>query len=387
MNNSYDVAVIGLGAMGTAACAALASRGVRVLGLEQFGIPTSLGSSHGETRMIRLCYFEHPDYVPLLHRAYELWHELEHRTGQRLLYLTGGIYMGESDGTFIRGTLGAAQAHRLPHEILSHEDLRQRFSQFVLPQEYVGVFEPNAGFLLPERTVATHAALALECGAELRGQEPVLDWQTHRDSVTLRTTNNTYSAARLIICGGAWSQKIVGTLGVKLTVTRQALGWVWPRTPRRFQLGVMPVWAIDHPDGTQHYGFPMLAPNISARPGFKIAHHFHGTPTTAETIDRQAHAEDEHDFRPILERHIPDANGPLLSMLICMYTNTPDSHFIIDRHPEHQQVIIACGFSGHGFKFASVMGEALADLAVQGSTRHPIGFLGLKRFENSSQGR
>jgi sarcosine oxidase len=380
MSNTFDVIVIGVGAMGSSACLHLARRGVNVLGLEQFGIPHSLGSSHGETRMIRLCYYEHPDYVPLLHRAYELWHDLEQESGEKLLHMTGGIYIGQERSEFIDGILRSAQQHGLPHERLDQDELRRRYPQFVAPPDHIGVFEPNAGFLLPERVVATNAALAMSRGAELHGHEPALDWTAGADGVSVRTAHGVYSAGKLIICGGTWSERIVGDLGVKLVVTRQVLGWVWPRTPSMFALGTLPVWAIENSDGSQHYGFPMLHPHISARPGFKIAHHFQGTPTTPQSIDRIAQPEDEQDFRPTLQRSIPEADGPLLSMAVCMYTNSPDSQFIIDRHPAHANVTIACGFSGHGFKFGSVVGEVLADLALDGHSKHPIDFLRLSRF-------
>jgi sarcosine oxidase len=381
MSSTYDVIVIGAGAMGSSACFHLALRGARVLGLEQFGIPNSLGSSYGESRMIRLCYYEHPHYVPLLQRAYELWHELEGRSGQKLLHITGGLYMGQAGSEFINGTLRAATEYNLPHHRLSSGEISKQFSQFQLPEDYSGVFEPNAGFLLPERVIATHAELALRHGGELRGHERVLEWKRDGSGFVVRTSASLYRSSSLVICGGAWSGQLLANLGIDLVVTRQVLGWVWPKAPDRFALGVLPVWAIDHSDGTQHYGFPMLSGAQSSRPGFKIAHHFHGPPTTADAIDRVPGPSDEDDFRPILQRFIPEADGPLLSMLVCMYTNTPDSHFIIDTHPQEQGVIIASGFSGHGFKFASVVGEILADLAISGRTQHPIEFLSLRRFK------
>jgi len=375
-----DVIVIGVGAMGSAACFHLAQRGVHVLGLDQFSIPHSLGSSHGDSRMIRLCYYEHPDYVPLLLRAYQLWDDLEKRTQQKLLYKTGGIYMGPPECEFIAGTVRAAHEHRLPHERLDRARLRHRFPQFHVPDDYIGLYEPEAGFLTPERVVAAYAGLALQDGALLRANEPVVAWSANERGVIVRTTNQTYSADRVIFCGGAWSAPLLGDLNVPLTVTRQVLGWVWPKKPEAFALGALPVWAISNSDGTIHYGFPMLPAASHGRPGFKIAHHFHGTPTTPDSINRIPQPSDEDDFRPVLERFIPDADGPLLSMAVCMYTNSPDSHFIIDAHPKYERAIIACGFSGHGFKFASVVGEILADLALNGRTDLPIEFLGLKRF-------
>jgi len=383
---TFDTIVLGVGSMGSAACFHLARRGVKVLGLEQFGIPHTLGSHHGDSRMIRLCYYEHPDYVPLLHRAYELWNELENHSAQRLLHMTGGIYMGPPDGEFIAATLRAASEHRLDHERLTRDDLRKRFPQFQVPDHFAGVWEPNAGFLLPEKVIAAHASLAMQHGAELHGCEPVLDWSADSRGASVRTSRGEYSARHLVVCGGAWSGKALRDLGVPLKVTRQVLGWVQPRKPELFAFGVMPVWAIDNPDNTQHYGFPMLDGEAfgSARPGFKIGHHWHAEQTTAETVNRMPRPEDENDFRPTLRAMIPDADGPLLSMGVCMYTCSPDSHFIIDRHPRVPggNVTLACGFSGHGFKFSSVVGEVLADLALDGRTKHPIEFLGLSRFNS-----
>lgn len=379
---TFDTIVLGTGAMGSAACFHLARRGVKVLGLEQFGIPHALGSHHGDTRMIRLCYYEHPDYVPLLRRAYALWEELENHSAQRLLHMTGGIYMGPESSEFVNGTVHAAKLHSLEHELIPRQEIARRFPQFHVPDDFVGVWEPNAGFLLPEKVVAAHAVLAMRHGAELHGHEPAIEWKADAGGVTVRTAKDTYSARHLVICGGAWSDQLRMQVSSPLTVTRQVLGWVQPKKPELFAHGVLPVWAIDHVDGTQHYGFPMLEGEAfgSARPGFKIAHHWHGPATSADTINRLPQAEDENDFRPTLRAMIPDADGPLLSMAICMYTCSPDSHFIIDTIGAGRNVTYACGFSGHGFKFASVIGEVLADLALEGKTAHPIGFLSPQRF-------
>jgi sarcosine oxidase len=395
MSQRYDVIVVGVGAMGSAACYHLAKRGARVLGIDQFSIPNSLGSSHGDSRIIRLCYYEHPDYVPLLLRAYELWRELETSSDEKLLHITGAIYMGrEGTSEFISGAARAAREHSLDHEVLSRAQLRTRYPQFHVPEDYAGFSEPHAGFLLPERVIAAHARLAMAHGAQLRGHTRLCGFSSEHSGVAVRFGAHdeqgkleTAQADHLIFCGGAWSDRVLGgevEKLMKLQVTRQALGWVWPRKPELFQLGVMPIWAIDHEDGTQHYGFPMHA---FGRPGFKIAHHFKGEPVaTADALQRTATAEDEADFRPVLQRYIPDADGPLLSMAICMYTNTPDSHFVIDAHPNavNRNMTIACGFSGHGFKFASVVGEVLADLALTGRTAHPIEFLGLTRFRDGN---
>lgn len=374
----FEVIVIGIGAMGSAACLALSRRGFRVLGLEQFSIPHDMGSSHGDSRMIRLCYYEHSDYVPLLRRAYALWDELERDLGAAIFLRTGGLYMGGPESPFVLGSQQAAMAHGLPHEMLTRADLAARYPQFNLSDDAIALYEPSAGILFPELIVASQAELALRRGAELHACESVHAWSADATGVRVTTNRGEYVGERLIICGGAWAGLLMRDLGVELVVTRQPLGWVWPRRPELFTLGRLPVWAFDQPDGTQHYGFPLLP--RSSRPGLKVARHHRGAATDAASVERSPQPGDEDDFMPALRRLVPEADGPLLSLRICLYTNSPDSHFIVDQDPRHDRVCFACGFSGHGFKFASVIGEALADLATAGRTSLPVGFLGLNRL-------
>lgn len=377
---NYDAIVIGIGAMGAATSAELARRGLRVLGLEQFDIPHERGSHHGRSRMIRMAYFEHPGYVTLLKRAYELWHRLESESGEKLLHITGGLYMGRPDSELVEGSLASAQLHSLPHEMLDPRKLGQRFPMFRLPGDFVGFFENQAGFLLPERCVAAYAQQARQGGADLRANEPVTRWSADRDGVTVSTARQSYRARRAIFCGGAWSQRLLSELGLPLQVTRQVLAWVQPKQPNLFTVGRLPVWAVDrnpreHYAGV-HYGFPM-APGD---PGFKLALHLPGSPTDPDNICRDVLPGDEETFRPFLQQVLPDADGPLLAHAACLYTNSPDSHFILDRHPQYDHVTFACGFSGHGFKFASVVGEVMADLSVKGTSDWPVDFLRLSRL-------
>ena len=382
-SDRYDVIVVGLGSMGSAACWHLARRGARVLGLEQFNIPHALGSHHGASRMIRLAYFEHRDYVALLLRAYELWDLLERDSGVKLLHITGGLYLGRPDSELIAGSIRAARDHALPHEVLDRAAIAARFPQFDVPDDAIGVHETRAGFLLPEAAVAAHADQAMRRGAVLHGCEPVTAWDASGDSVSVRTDRATYRAGHLVFAGGAWSGRLVRDLGVDLKVTRQTLGWFWPRETAPFSLGRFPVWAVDPSRGDGYrgiyYGFPMMPDT----PGVKIAHHW-PTPdgVDPDTVERRPLPGDEAALREGLQRWLPAADGPLLSLQVCLYTNSPDGHFIIDRHPAHPPVTVACGFSGHGFKFASVVGEALADLATTGRSDLPIGFLGLGRFRH-----
>jgi sarcosine oxidase len=373
----FDVIVVGVGSMGAATCCYLARRGVRVLGLEQFGIPHALGAHHGHTRMIRTAYFEHPDYVPLLERAYELWGELEDQSGEKLLHLTGGLYLGGQQSELIAGAVAASKQHGLPYQILTHAELQQKFPQFRLPTSQQGFFEDRAGVLLPEKVVATFAAQAMQYGAEIRGHEPVEDWESGSQGVTVRTPSNTYQADQVVFTGGAWSGKLLVDCGVQLAVTRQVLAWFSPRRIEPFALGTFPAWYLETENGYGHYGFPLL----SGQPGFKIALHKPATVTDADHVNRQVQPQEIEQLRSVLREHIPNAVGPLVSASVCLYSNSPDSHFIIDRHPQKNRVWLACGFSGHGFKFSSVVGEALADLATVGTTDLPIDFLRLSRFE------
>lgn len=373
---TYDVIVIGIGAMGSAACHHLARRGARVLGLEQFDIPHELGSSSGVTRMIRLAYYEHPNYVPLLRRAYQLWEELEVESGQQLLYLTGGLYLGPPKGELVAGSLESARRHGLEHELLDRSELLRRFPQFRTPEDWLGLFENRAGFLMPQRAIAAQAELALRHGAELRAREPVIGWERDGAGVSVKTATAQYHAEKLIVCGGAWSGRLLRDLEIPLRVTRQSMGWFWPRTPKAFALGTLPVWAIENPDRSLYYGFPMIADV----PGFKIARHCPGPLADPDRVAREPLPGDEADLRSGLGQFVPAGEGPLLALRTCLYTNSADGHFIIDRHPNSDRVILACGFSGHGFKFASVIGEILADLAMGGKTGNGVEFLRLGRW-------
>jgi sarcosine oxidase len=363
MKMGYEVIVVGVGAMGASTCYHLAKAGVRVLGLEQHDIPHSLGSSHGYSRMIRLAYYEKPDYVPLLRRAYDLWDELEAESAQKLLHRTGGLFMGPYDGGLLNGALKAAGVHRLPLELIIEDERQKRWPQFVLPENWGTLFDPEAGFLRPERVISTYAQLAMKSGAEIHGNEAVRRWKATDQRVEVETDRDTYTATHLIFTGGAWTGKLMADLGLPLKVTRQVMGWVWPRhNVEQFELGRLPVWAIDGLDhGGIFYGFPM----IPDAPGMKLAHH---CPTKnvvdPETVSRQPTPEDAQGFRPALSQYLPDANGHVVSMRVCLYTNTPDEDFILDHHPQHHNVHLACGFSGHGFKFASVIGEILAHRAM-----------------------
>ncbi len=366
-----DAIVIGLGADGSAAAARLAERGATVLGLEAFSRGHTSGSSGGLTRVIRLAYYEHPDYVPLLKRAWELWRDLERATGEELLRQTGGVYAGPRDGELVAGSLRSAREHLLDHELLDPDALRERLPLFRFDPDWWGLAEASAGYLLADRAIAAHLTLALRHGATLRFDERVTSWARDGDGVRVTSDRGTYRAAKLVIAAGAWNARLLPALAPLLQVKRVPLYWFEPLAGRE-ALATLPVYIVDSGRGHGCYGFPYLADQ-----GLKIATHGAGTPTDPDTVDREAHPADEAPIREFIQQRLPAADGPVRMTKICMYTVTPDEHFIVN---VDGPVAYASACSGHGFKFASVMGEVLADLALDGGTRHPIGFLSPSRF-------
>ncbi|HAF09895.1 MAG TPA: N-methyl-L-tryptophan oxidase [Chloroflexi bacterium] len=366
-----DAIVIGLGADGSAAAAHLAGRGARVLGLEAFARGHTNGSSGGLTRVIRLAYYEHPDYVPLLKRAWQLWRDLEAATGEQLLKQTGGVYVGPRDGELVGGSLRSAREHGLEHELLDPAGLRARLPLFRFDADWWGLAEATAGYLLPDRCIAAHLALAERHEAELRFEERVLSWARDGGGVRVTTDRGTHRAAKLVIAAGAWNARLLPAIAPLLQVKRVPLFWFEP-VAERDALATLPVYIVDSGLGHGCYGFPYLADQ-----GLKIATHGAGTPADPDTVDREAHPDDELPIRAFIKDRLPVADGPVRMTKICMYTVTPDEHFIVD---VDEPVAYASACSGHGFKFASVMGEVLADLALEGTTRHPIGFLSASRF-------
>jgi sarcosine oxidase len=367
---TYDVIVVGLGGMGSAAAYQLAARGQRVLGLERFGPAHDRGASHGGSRITRQSYFEDPAYVPLLLRSYELWERLERDSGRGLMTLTGGLMMGAPDSLTVAGSRLSAERWGLAHEMLDAAEIRRRFPVFRPAPGDVALFEAKAGLLRPEATVRAHLALAAGHGAELRFHEPVEAWAADGGGVTVRTAAGTYTAGALVLCPGAWAPRLLADLGVPMVVTRQVQFWFAPDGGiEPFRPEVQPIFIWEGPPGRQVYGFPALD---GPDGGIKVAFFRGGEVTTPETIDRSVRAEEVELVAAHLATRVPAAAGRFLRAKTCMYTNTPDEHFVVARHPAHERVTVACGFSGHGFKFVPVVGEILADLALHGRTDHPI---------------
>ena len=366
----YDAIVAGLGGMGSAAAYHLAGRGKRVLGLERHTPAHDRGSSHGQSRIIRQAYLEDPAYVPLLLRAYELWEQLERETGEDLMTLTGGLMIGPPESRTFTGSKATADEYGLPYEVFDASELKRRYPMFEPTEGTIALFEEKAGFVRPEASVKAHLNRAVSMGADLRFGEEILSWEPTASGVRVETASDFHEAERLVVTAGAWAPKLLADLGLPLEVTRQILVWLDPvEGVEPFLSDRFPVFIWEPEDGNAFYSIPA---HDGPEGGVKVAFfRADGTPADPETIDREVH-DDEVDFiRGYLAKYVPALNGELLYAKTCMYTNTPDEHFVISTHPEYPQVAIAAGFSGHGFKFCGVVGEILADLATEGETDHP----------------
>jgi sarcosine oxidase len=370
----FDRIVIGLGGVGSATLCALARRGVRALGLEQFSIAHDRGSSHGQTRIIRQAYFEHPAYVPLLRRADQLWCELEQQSGQRLFDRVGLIEIGPPDGVVLPGVARSVAEHGLSVESLTATELSERFPGFRVPEGMQAVFEPTAGLLYVERCVAAHVQAAQSAGAVVVTDETVQRIDARPQRLTVHTNKNTYTAGGVAFCAGAWSPALLHA-ELPLRVVRKHLHWFATSDPRMHVDQGCPVFFYEMPDG-YFYGFPA----VDAL-GVKLAEHTGGQPVTDPgDVDRQPEARDDTRIGEFLRRHLPSVGPTRLQHAVCMYTLTPDEHFVVDRHPHWDHVVLAAGLSGHGFKFTPVLGEILADLSLDQKTRWDIAFLRHDRF-------
>ena len=368
--------------MGSATLFHLARRGLRVLGLERYDLLHEYGSSHGLTRIIRLAYWEHPGYVALLRRSYQLWRELERLSGERLLHITGSIDGGPANGPVFTGALRSSEQHGLPYEVMDGTELSRRFPGYRLPREIQCLYQPEGGFLLPERCNLAHINGALAAGAQVGYREPVLEWGVTAGHCWVRTSRGQYEAGRLVIAAGAWASKLVPELAALAVPERQVLAWLQTTRPERFTPDVFPVFYIELEEG-RYYGFPSFLV-----PGFKFGRYHHRQERVdPDRMNREPDPEDERLLRTFAERYFPDAAGPTLMLKTCLFTNSPDEHFILDLHPNNPEVALAAGFSGHGYKFCSVVGEIMADLVQNGETEHNIGFLGLKRFAGAETAR
>ncbi|MBM4418126.1 MAG: N-methyl-L-tryptophan oxidase [Chloroflexi bacterium] len=375
MTATYDCVVIGVGGMGSAALDHLARRGQRVLGLERFDIPHDRGSSHGVTRIIRLAYYEHPSYVPLLRRAYELWRDLQSAAGEQLLHITGAIDAGPPGSEVFRRSKLSCDLHGLPHEVLDGRELNRRYPAYRLPDDHEVLLQPDGGFLLPERCIVAHANRAMAHGAILRAREQVLGFSRSGGAYRVTTDRGAYEAGRVIVAAGAWVGRLLPRLAPIARPERQVLAWLRPDQPADFHPHRFPVFNLAVTEG-RFYGFPEYG-----IPGFKFGLYHHlGEEVDPDSMDREPNARDEAVLRAFAEKYFPGGAGATLTMKACLFTNTPDEHFLIDRVPRDPGIIVASPCSGHGFKFCSVVGEILADLAIDGQTRYDIDLFRWDRF-------
>ena len=379
---TYDAIVVGLGGMGSATLYHLALRGKRILGLEQFSQGHHLGSSHGDSRVIREQYFEHPLYVPLVQRAYELWRELEESNGSPLMTINGGLMIGPPDGMVISGTLRSATEYNLPHEVFTGDALHKRYPAFSLADGLVAVLDPHAGYLDPEACTAAHVALGRRAGAEVHQDEPVTEWIADGEGVRVTTSSGTYHATRLLLSAGGWNQKLLRELALPLDVERQVAFWLQPEeSSASYDKSRFPIYAYEFTPGLICYGFPRLPRGVksSIMHGGEIA-------SSPEEVRRTVDEDEIEPVRSALRAILPElAEASVSESSVCLFTNTPDHDFVVDFHPRYPQVLISSPCSGHGFKFASALGELQADLLTTGTSRFDISPFRIDRFRDAQR--
>ena len=375
MSEIHDVAVVGIGGMGSAAAYQLARRGLSVVAIERHEPGHDRGSSHGLSRIIRLAYFEHPSYVPLLQRSFALWRELEAESGEQVLHVTGAMDIGLPGSHVYEGSLESCRVHGLRHEVLSADDVNHRFPGYHLPPGYMAVFQPDGGFLEPETCIRAFTRLAVEHGAHVNVRQQVRAWSREAGVVTVHLDQGDVRARQLIVCAGAWTPALVPSLAPLLSPERQVVAWFAVSDDAAFAPATFPVFVMTLPDG-HYYGFPQ-----HGVPGFKIGkYHHRAEHIDPDTMNRVVLTEDEAVLRACVSEVFPAANGPVVRSSTCIFTNTPDEHFIIDRLPDTPEVLVVSACSGHGFKFCSIVGEIVADLVTEGETRHDLSLFGLNRF-------
>jgi sarcosine oxidase len=370
----YDAIVVGCGAMGSAASYNLASRGLHVLNLEQYELNHELGSSHGKTRIIRTAYYEDERYVPLLRRAFESWRELESRSGTALLAMTGGLMIGRAEGELVAGVLRSARVHGLRCRRLSASEATEEFSIFKVGEPFEAVHEEEAGVLFPERCIRAFVDLAEDNGGEFRFSEGVTRWEGTKEGIEVETAKGRYSADRLVVCAGAWTGKLLDGL-IPLSVERQVPFW-FDHEKGPFTQGRMPVFIWEEEPRVFYYGLPDVGE------GVKVARTHGGEIVHPESVLREVTSKDSAPIEGFVQRRIVGLRVPAVASTTCLYTNTPDLNFAVGLHPDDPRVAVVSACSGHGFKFAGVMGEAVADLVTTGKTKLDVGFLALGRFRS-----
>lgn len=370
----YDSIIVGLGAMGSAALYHLASRGVKVLGVDRFAPPHIHGSTHGRTRIIREAYYEHPCYVPIVQRAYELWAALEREAGEPLFVQTGGVMIGPPDGLLFGGALRSAKEHGLAHTILDPAAMHARYPGFRVPAGSLALLEPRAGLLFPEKCVESHLALAQRAGATIRTGVTVTGWDAD-EGVRVATDAGDFRANTLILAAGPWLPSLVPDLELPLEIERQLFHWFEPSShPEWYDAAHSPISLIEYANDRYFATFPDVGH------GVKAGIHHEGAVIDIDAAREPATAAEGAEMLALLARYLPQAAGKILDRATCVYTNTPDHDFLLDTHPAHPNVIIASPCSGHGFKFSSAIGEILADLVTTGETSFDLAPFAMSRL-------
>jgi sarcosine oxidase len=359
--------------MGSALSYNLAARGLSVLTLEKFKLNHEFGSSHGKTRIIRLAYFEDPRYVPLLRRAFELWRELGANSNRKLLLMTGGLMMGTEGGAFVSGVVRNAREHSLPYRLLKSREVTDAYPAFRLDENHCAVYDENAGVLFSEECISAYVEAARHSGCAFKFSEPVTRWRKVREGVEVETPKDKYSADKLVLSAGAWTRQLLGDV-VPLTVERQTPFWFSSGGDKTFAAEEMPIFIMEEARDHYFYGIPDVGH------GVKVARHHDGEVVDPDGVQRTVTESDEVPVREFVARRLPRLNDRPIGSTTCLYSNTPDSNFVIDLHPWEKDVVVVSACSGHGFKFASVIGEIGADLALEGRSRQDISFLRLGRF-------
>ena len=373
----YDCIVIGLGGMGSASLFELSSKGQNVLGIEQFDIGHDKGSSHGLSRIIRIAYWEGIEYVPLVLRAHDRWIELEKTYNEKLLNITGALDIGLESSETIAGSLKACEEFDIPHEIFTSTELSKKFPAYLLPEEYFSVFQKDGGFLVPESCIKMYVNESINNGADVKQNCKVLDWESDGNIVTVSTSDGNFKTKKLVITAGAWTGILQDEMSRFLTPERQVVSWFKPESPEYYNSDQFPVFNMEVPEG-RYYGFP-----IHHYEGIKIGRYGHlNENINPDSINREITDLDILTLRVPMEKYFQPTNPEPLFSQVCMFTNTPDEHFVLDYLPGNDNVFIASGFSGHGFKFASVIGELISDLMVDGATKFDLGLFSLDRFNS-----
>ena len=375
----WDAIVVGSGVMGASASYNLAKKGLNVLTIERFGVNHQHGSSHGRTRIIRMAYYEDPRYVPLLRRSFDAWREIETKSGKKLLQLTGGLMIGGPEGELVKGTLRSASSHGLPHSMLSAREVEDRFEAFSVGEELVAVYEENAGTLFAEECVRALVGLASEAGCEFRFSEQVTGWRSGKEGFEVETKSGIHSAARLILCAGPWTGPLLRG-AIPLQVERQVPMWFPSGGQDRFFPTKMPVFIAEEREGTFYYGIPDFGD------GVKVARTHGGEITDPDTVNRSVTPADVAPVRDFIARRLRGLGDTPTSSTTCLYTNTPDHNFAVGHLPGDGRVTVVSACSGHGFKFASVLGEVTAELATGGRTPFNLSFLDPARFKAGQTG-